>query len=854
MPFSQYNDNGGASNRWARPTPKVEPTQFDTAPIQKQIENASTRITDAGGKINPDKRNAFEKATNLPQGQNWLFDAFDLLGRPQQAFYNAVDSYRDGGKGLDNFKAMGEGLSGTAPKLYGSDFVGIDNKYGKAATGLALDVVLDPLNLVPGSLIKKGVSKAITPIKKGYKALETAIPSLEKGKDALGRAFVPDYKLGEDLYGRADDTVKNLKQQTENSINYMSEESVKNVADAARRAGGVKTGTDVGRLMEKDLTSSLPRPTRQMSTDPKTLKAADDLMKSNDDIRQWALSNGISVGEIDGYMKHVLSAEERARRKSVKAVPIDRGNYGLGQPNKKVIDPRKLEGSAEDVNDRFGRTMFEPNSYFATAIGQKQLIEYGNSVSFRRKVLSNNNFALPYSKGTAVPNNAVVIDTNNYKFMKDPTGILPDSIGGQYLVTKSVKTALDRYQRLTSDEGVNAVLKAFDSVQTLWKKSALFSAGYHIRNAAGGMFNSFVAGMNPNDLAKYGAESTKEVSEYVLGKESKMYNEYRRQGLGTTNLSKVEFKSTGEPEKALEKVIKERSRGTVGQVATRLNPLRGFETSREVGDYSDQISRYSLYKWARDKGMTPQQAAAKVREVHFDYSNTTMAEKEIFSRAVPFYRWLRNNVPFQLKQLADKPLRYAAVNKARTNAQNSLMGVDDEDSPQFMKEQFAVPVSESKFLGLNLPLTDLMKLGDPLKVGADSLSPLVKTPLEIASNYNMFKKKPIEKFEGQEKKYEIGGNEFGLPIKTAYALEQLTGQIGRGFSQYIQKEESVDQENKFLTPALGINSILKPYDPEKEAFYRKLKELSKLQDQIDYIEQQTGLRPRTVNDIKKDSK
>lgn len=618
----------------------------------------------------------------------------------------------------------------------------------------------------------------------------------------------------------------------------------------------------------------LQRPVREMPSDPGIQKAANNLMQSNAELRAWAEQNGVELKELEGYMTHVLSQAERKWKERTKGVRVDGGNRGLGQPNKGVVKARELTGSVEDINEKMvskgarpeGHDFFEPNAFFSTAIGQKRLIEYVNAVNFRRQVLSNKSFARKFEKGKDVPPNAVVIDTNNYKFLPDELGTLDEEIGGQYIVTKSVKAALDRYKKLTSDEGINSFLQAYDGVQSFWKRLTLFSPGYHIRNDVGAKFNNWVAGMNTIDLARYSSEASKEVYQAAInGKESPLFTEFRKQGLGSSGLSAVEFARRGqEPEDAIRKTIEKRSQfdGTLGgrlkaEVKDLKNPLNVFETSRSIGDAIDQTNRFALFKWFVDKNKGKYQseaelyreAAAKVREVQFDYSKTTALESEVLTRIAPFYRWIRNNLPFQIRQFVNNPSKYSNINKLRLNAQDSA-GIEEENTPEFLKEQFAMPVDTDKFLGLNLPLGDLTKISDPLKLGVDSLTPLIKTPIELSTNFNMFYKKPIEQFEGQTKQYELAGLEGELPIKAAYALEQGLGQIGRGFSQYLQKLENVDQDTKFRLPRLGIGSIVKDFDAEKSAYFERYEQLKALQDYLKYIEQQTGITPRPVREIR----
>jgi hypothetical protein len=1196
MPFAQYAGGGNRRgfSRFSTKPQQQEDEKYDVGGVNRQIDNAITRIRDAGYDISAaDDRNWFEKATNLPEDQNGFFDVLELLGRGGNAVKNVIDKTLIN-EDQDALTAFWRGISGQ-DKVDATDFaerLGIENGVLKAITGLGIDLATDPLTYIPGVAFAKAGSAvgntARTAARAGLGVIErrspgfarfrqnVAQPMYERTRDALGRAFVPDYKLGEDLYGRADDTILNAKQATENRMAFMNEEAMKNVSDVANKAGGIDTGADVGRLMEKnlrqfedvqmyefpdgvrrtenkadlldeaaqgrerikqtgkelrtdnkqyqeaigefskaiddtnreinrlfsnverqagkaldaekradlrdatkqlrrvesqingypqaetallrqykrqvreahelrfdilkqirqvapngvravdgfeipdklagyirltgkpidevanelgyqytddllqelnalngiprkltndevetlarremersgamndlqamqdelqgarstlqqlvqDLTAhapdvegkafadlavnpqwqaleaqrkalkeqfdairgeakgakqaklaeikaiekeiealreaarnpvmvqrEIPRPEREYSQDPAVNAAAKNLMRSNAELRQWALDNGVTVGELEGYMKHILSREERARRKIQRSMPIDRGNAGTGQPNKKVINERTVAGSAEDVNERIGRDFFEPNAYFSTAVGQKQLIEYVNAASFRRQVLSNPNFAIKYEKGMQIPENAVVIDTNNYKFLPDDMGELAQEIGGEYVVTKSVKQALDRYKRLTDDEGINGFLQAYDKVQSGWKRMALFSPLYHLRNDVGAKFNNWVGGMSLPNVVKYSGQADKEVYDAIVrGNETAMFREFREQGLGSTGLSAIEFARRGqEPEDAIRKTIEKRSKldGTLGgrvkaELSDLKNPLNAFETSRQFGDFVDQTNRFALYKWAREaKGMTPEQAAKKVREVQFDYSRQTPFEREVASRLMPFYRWMRNNLTFQIRSFLNDPRKYVTVDKLRKNAQDAV-GIDEENVPDWMKESFAIPVygenGNGKFVGLNLPLGDLAKGTEPGRMLFDAVTPLAKLPAELVMNRNFFYDKPIKKFDGQEKQYQLpfDGPEFGVDATLAYLLEQTTGQIGRGLSGYLQKPEEVDQDTKFRMPSLGISSLLKDFDANASEYFQQRSKLQDLLDLINYIEQQEGTRPRSIREI-----
>ena len=88
---------------------------------QSQINNLKTRL--AAGGVDPDealdKRNWFEKMTNLPQNQNVIFDLFELINRPQQAIFKGVSNLQTGegsfGEGLK------EGISGKTAGVQRAD-------------------------------------------------------------------------------------------------------------------------------------------------------------------------------------------------------------------------------------------------------------------------------------------------------------------------------------------------------------------------------------------------------------------------------------------------------------------------------------------------------------------------------------------------------------------------------------------------------------------------------------------------------------------------------------------------------------------------------------------------------------
>ena len=65
--------------------------QYDPA---KQVEGYKERIEGSGIDVEKatDTRNPLEKALNLKEDQNVLFDIFEVINRPQQALFGAINA------------------------------------------------------------------------------------------------------------------------------------------------------------------------------------------------------------------------------------------------------------------------------------------------------------------------------------------------------------------------------------------------------------------------------------------------------------------------------------------------------------------------------------------------------------------------------------------------------------------------------------------------------------------------------------------------------------------------------------------------------------------------------------------
>jgi hypothetical protein len=130
---------------WEKELPKAEKPQYDPA---KQVEGYQKRIAGAGQdpEAAVDTRNFVEKALNLTENQNALFDVFEIINRPQQAVFGGIEAAQ---KGTSVGEGIMKGLTGEtdirATELLQN--AGFQKNLGTDAVGFLLDVFADPVDL-----------------------------------------------------------------------------------------------------------------------------------------------------------------------------------------------------------------------------------------------------------------------------------------------------------------------------------------------------------------------------------------------------------------------------------------------------------------------------------------------------------------------------------------------------------------------------------------------------------------------------------------------------------------------------------------------------------------------------------
>lgn len=182
-----------------------------------------------------------------------------------------------------------------------------------------------------------------------------------------------------------------------------------------------------------------------------------------------------------------------------------------------------------------------------------------------------------------------------------------------------------------------------------------------------------------------------------------------------------------------------------------------MNTGARANHIVEWMNRATMFRYLRKKGWTIDAAAAKVKELHFDYSELAPAERLVFRRLMPFYRFTRGMVPLALKTLANHPGGVMAKTIQAANAGRGQMAT----TPDYIGETASIPLGTSEdgtqryITGLGLPFEDPLSFlnanpiydpggaiqGGLLEVGS-RLNPLVKAPLEWMTGESFFQRGP----------------------------------------------------------------------------------------------------------------
>ena len=247
-----------------------------------------------------------------------------------------------------------------------------------------------------------------------------------------------------------------------------------------------------------------------------------------------------------------------------------------------------------------------------------------------------------------------------------------------------------------------------------------------------------------------------------------------------------------------------------------------------------------LNKKKTGRGMTAEEAAQSVKRFLFDYGELTPFERDYMKTVIPFYTWMRKNIPLQFQQVYENPERYSRIPKAMNEIEGMSHEWEDVPEPDYFAEMNAVrlPFTSSAiplegdgmpaYLALDLPYGDLNRLN--MKDMVSSMTPFLKTWAEIYPDqgYSFFLDSEIEAYSDEPASVDFFDQsiDLGMNQKTLHAVKTLLPPLGKGL-RLVERMGEGKVAEQLGRELLGINVRTLDVDAVKRAERFKRRDVSR---------------------------
>tara|TARA_R110002096_G_scaffold5273_1_gene24687 strand:- start:38 stop:4090 length:4053 start_codon:yes stop_codon:yes gene_type:complete len=198
--------------------------------------------------------------------------------------------------------------------------------------------------------------------------------------------------------------------------------------------------------------------------------------------------------------------------------------------------------------------------------------------------------------------------------------------------------------------------------------------------------------------------------------------------------------------------------------------LRG---TRGAARITEQNARGALFIQSMLDGMSGAEAAFNVKKHLFDYSELTDFEKNVMRNVIPFYTWMRKNLPLQMESILNNPAKYSNVAKVYLEfggMTESMMG-DDTPTPDYFSEQLALRLpynvgNQPTYIMPDLPYMDIGTAEGLLDYNTwiSSAHPVARLAFEELRNIKSFTGAPVESETKAREPLDL----FGVDISDVY--------------------------------------------------------------------------------------
>lgn len=194
-------------------------------------------------------------------------------------------------------------------------------------------------------------------------------------------------------------------------------------------------------------------------------------------------------------------------------------------------------------------------------------------------------------------------------------------------------------------------------------------------------------------------------------------------------------------------------KGALGKVNAK-NPLSTkhgyFKKNQEIQRQGQDYWRFAMFNDALNRGLPVAEAARKTRMFLGDPHNITNFERSTARRVVPFYTFLRQNMPTELKALATQPNKF--VNGVVSPEQETGQWTPKQSLvPELFKQTGAVGLplkigGNEVYVSPDLPFSRFSEMTSGLNQVESQMSPLIQAAIERANNVDTYTNTPFSPY------------------------------------------------------------------------------------------------------------
>ena len=358
-------------------------------------------------------------------------------------------------------------------------------------------------------------------------------------------------------------------------------------------------------------------------------------------------------------------------------------------------------------------------------------------------------------------------------------------------VRQELAEIVQNVHRLQDPALVRELSKALGTYTKFFKSYATLSPGFHIRNAFSNFFMLFAAGGKPSTLLE-GAKFSKLWTQ--MSAEGKTFEQF---------IAAV-------PEASRQKVsdafmAAASSGGGMTDDAFREGALWGTKTSKKVGQWIEQHSRFMLAYDGIAQGMDFHTATARVRRFLIDYENLSAGD-QVMRQIIPFWMWTSRNLPLQVQNIWMNPKPYQIYGAIKRNLTADKEG---QPVPAWLEETgaFKLPFGKDLYatpdFGFNRINQQINEIRDPARY-LSNLNPLLRLPIELSGNRQFYSNRPFSKTPVQ---VEGGLSSAFQPVMQALGY----GETGPDGKKYVDDKAFYALRN--LLPMVSTGERLIPSTP-----------------------------------------